>query len=236
MNKKLKGLIFDADGTLIDSMSYWMKLTPRYLESKGKKSTKELEMKIFSMSLEHGVEFLKSEFNLEESQDEIKNELLSIIFDFYNKEIPLKPGVFEFLSKMKKLGIPMAVATSGNENLLNAAFSRLGCSDFFRKIVTCGQLNTDKSKPDIYLHLTDFFNAKPEEIVVFEDALLPIQTVKNAGFNVVAVHDESSSKNQSEIQKTADIFIQDFNSPELTQFFTNFLTDFIEKSIVEERK
>ncbi|MCR5724886.1 MAG: HAD family phosphatase [Treponema sp.] len=220
----IKGLIFDADGTLLDSMRFWMELTPRFLEKKGKTASVELETKMFAMSLEQGVAFLKSEFGLLEPEEEIKQELLSTIRGFYEKDIPLKAGAAAFLSDMKSRGLPMAVATSGNKALLEAAFTRLGVQDAFSCIVTCGELDTDKTAPAVYLTAAQRLHAKAEEIVVFEDALVPVRTAKQAGFAVVAVQDESSSADSAEIQALADLFIADFSDDKLRPFISRRLS------------
>ncbi|MCR4789475.1 MAG: HAD family phosphatase [Treponemataceae bacterium] len=211
----IKGLIFDADGTLIDSMKYWMQLTPSFLSQKGKKSNKELERKIFSMSLEEGCILLKKEFSFEESSDQIKKEILAIIDEFYRKVVPLKNGVKEFLEEMKKRNLPMIIATAGNEELIKASLERLNCLNYFERIITCGKLSTDKSSPEIFNHAAQILKLKPEEILVFEDALIPVRTAKNANFKVIAIKDEFSLEDKEEIQKTADLYVQDFTSKEI---------------------
>ena len=211
----IKGLIFDADGTLIDSMGYWMSLPSKFLERKGKKSCTsldELEKRIFSMTLEQGAELLKKEAGLCDSAEEIKAELVSMIEEYYKKDIPLKAGAKDFLETMHAKNIPMAVATSGSGELVEAALERLGCLHYFTRILSCGQLGTDKSRPDIYEALALGFNAAPEEIVVFEDTLVPVQTAAKAGFRVIAISDEASRKDEAEIRKYAHLFAEDFNS------------------------
>ncbi|MCR5764099.1 MAG: HAD family phosphatase [Treponema sp.] len=214
----LKGLIFDADGTLIDSMHYWMEVTPCYLSERGKKSSKELERRLFSMSIEQGARVLHDECGITESAEEIKNGILEVIKGFYKNDIQLKKGAYQFLSKMNDRNVPMCIATAGNEVLLESALVRLDCMRFFKEIYTCGKLGTDKSKPDIFFKAAHAFNASPGETVVFEDALVPVATAKKAGFNVIAVQDSFSLNDELEIRKNSDVYVKDFYDFQIESF------------------
>ncbi len=213
-----KAVIFDADGCLLDSMKYWMSLPSIYLEKFGKQTTLDFEKRIFSMSLQEGVESLKEEYGLKDSLDEIKNDLLSLIENSYKKEIPLKNGAELFLSKLNKKKIPLSVATAGNKELLVCALERLNILHFFREIYSCDQLGTDKTKPDIYLKAASDLQSGVEETLVFEDSLCPLQTAKNAGFKVVAVEDKSNSDEKNEIKKLCNLYISDFTDKKLWPF------------------
>ena len=214
----LKGIIFDADGTLLNSMKIWMELPSKFLKIYGKKTSKKIEQKIFSMTLEQGCSFLKTVYKLPQSQEEIQNELFSILEKSYKNEISLKKGVYNFLLFLKQNNIPMAIATSGNKSLLEYALLQNNYQHFFCKILTCDELNTDKANPKIFTYLARYFNAKPDEILIFEDSFLPIKTAKNAGFNVVAIKDRYSYKDKSEIKNISDLYLCNFSSKKLRNF------------------
>ena len=80
---KIKGAIFDADGTLLDSMKIWEDVGIRYLAGLGIKAPPELSNILYPMSLEESSKYLKEEYNLDKSIHEIKEGVLNIVSDFY---------------------------------------------------------------------------------------------------------------------------------------------------------
>ena len=121
-NKKL--LIFDMDGTLLDSMKLWKYLGRIYLQSKGKLAQDNLEEVIDIMTLNESASYLKSTYNLNESLDIIENQILDMIEDKYLNEIPLKEGVKEYLIQLKKMGYKMCILTTSQKNQALAALKR----------------------------------------------------------------------------------------------------------------
>ena len=94
----LKGAIFDADGTLLDSMHIWRELGARYLQSLNITPEKDLSRKLYPMSLEQSCHYLKSHYGLKDSEGEIQSGILGIIEGFYRDEVILKDGVKGFLA------------------------------------------------------------------------------------------------------------------------------------------
>lgn len=206
----VRGIIFDVDGTLFDSMHIWSQLGKRYLASVGIEAKPELAKILFSMSLDESSEYLKKEYNLPDSIEKIREDTIKILSDFYRYEATLKPGAIDFIKRMKSRNIPMAIATSGERRILAPALERLGITDCFLTVLTCSELKTNKRVPTIYLRAAKLLGTMPEETAVFEDVLHAILTVKSAGFITCAVEDESSIQDRDEIRKTADFYLQDF--------------------------
>lgn len=206
----IRGVIFDADGTLLDSMEIWVEVTPNYLAKRGHTLTTEMEKKLYSMSLEEGTQYIHDLFSLTESPEEIKKDILDTIADFYTNTVQLKPGVYEYIQKLAKENIPMCVASAGNKELMEAAFTRLGILKNFKTILTCTELNVNKSVPDIFNKAAEILGTKTEETVVFEDSLVAIKTAKTAGFIVAGVSDIFNQDDIPEIKKHCDFFVSNF--------------------------
>ena len=206
----LKGAIFDADGTLLDSMHIWHELGARYLESLNITPEEGLSRKLYPMSLEQACKYLKTRYNLRDSEGDIQSGILGIIEGFYRDEVTLKDGVREFLSAMNDKGIQMVIATSGSRELLSYALERNGIAEYFEEIFTCSELNTTKHEPDIFMACAEFMSLSPENVGVFEDALFAVETAKRAGFITFGVKDESNIHQWEMIQSTADYTIESF--------------------------
>ena len=93
----IKGVIFDADGTLLDSMHIWKDLGIRYLLSLGIIPKDDLYEVLFPMTLEESSVYLKNKYNINKSANEIKKDILKIIYDFYYYEVDLKKGALSYL-------------------------------------------------------------------------------------------------------------------------------------------
>ncbi len=202
--------IFDADGTILDSMGIWAELGERYLNTLGIAAKRGLSDILSSMSLEEGCAYLKEKYALKNSIEELQKGLIDILSDFYIYEVREKPGITDFLSNLKAHGIPMVIATAGNTGLLSSALKRLNIYGYFDRIFTCGELNTTKKEPHIYQVAATFLNTDPDETLVFEDVLFAIKTAKEAGFYTVGVEDHSSEQDRTQIIKTADYYLTDF--------------------------
>ena len=211
----IKGAIFDADGTLLDSMHIWDEVGERFLRSKGKMPEADLYKILFPMTLEESSVYLKMHYALDESPKEIKEGVLSVIDGFYRREVGLKAGVKDYLAYLHQNGIRMSVATTSDKGQIEAAFIRLGIRKYFREIFTCSELQTNKREPTVYLKAAEALDVNPSETVVFEDVIYAVKTAKKAGFFTVAVEDASSLDSREEIKEAADLYIRDFTDSSL---------------------
>ena len=206
----MKAAIFDADGTLLDSMPIWQELGDRYLAQRGVTPEPGLGNILYPMSLEEGCAYLKEHYHLSETQQEIGESIEEILTAFYRSEVQLKPGAGDYLQKLHDRGIPMLVATSSRREPLQWVFQRLGIGGFFREILTCQDLHTTKRDPDIYLEGAGRLGVKPEDTAVFEDVLYGIQAAKRAGFETYAIEDDTNVQDREALHREADHYIRNF--------------------------
>ena len=206
----IKAAIFDADGTLLESMHIWKELGTRYLESLNIEPEENLSSVLYPMSLEQSCRYLREHYRLKEAEGEILTGILGIIEGFYRDEVNLKDGVKDFLSAMREKNIPMVIATSCDRGLLVSALKRNKIDGFFAEIFTCSELNTTKREPEIFMACSEFLGLEPENIGVFEDALFAVETAKRAGFITFGVEDESNINDRWRIKAISDYYIESF--------------------------
>lgn len=206
----IKGVIFDVDGVLLNSMPIWENLGELYLRSLGVEAEKDLGEILFTMSLEEGADYLISQYGLDKTPEEIVEGLNREVRDFYAERVPLKEGVREFLYEFNGKKIPMVIATSGDRKNTEAALRRLKVLNYFQGIFTCSEIGSGKNQPDIYLAAALQLDTEPAETWVFEDAYHAIRTAKSVGFKTAAVYDKANDKDLAQIWNTADIYLPEF--------------------------
>ena len=209
----LKGAIFDADGTLLDSMSIWQDLGQRYLAIHGIIAEQGLSDILYAMSIEESSHYLKETYGLSDSVKHISEDILELIRSFYMDEVTLKEGVIDYLRYLHERKIPMIIATSNDKSLLHSAFVRLRIDRYFQDILTCSEEKTSKREPMIYLRAAQKIGTPTVETAIFEDVLYGIQGAKKAGFITVAVADDSNRLEREQLSHTADYLIWDFTDP-----------------------
>lgn len=209
--KNKKAVIFDMDGTLIDSMWVWHVIDEEFLGSRGFEIPEGLQHDIEGMSFYETACYFKEHFSLDEDIYDIMDTWNRMAFSKYEKEVSLKKGVLKFLDYLKANDIKMGIATSNSSELALVCLKSLGIDEYFDVVATAGEVKNGKPQPDIYLHAADILNVRPEECLVFEDVPMGILSGKNAGMTVAAVDDDFSAHLNDKKKELADYFINDFD-------------------------
>lgn len=208
---RIRGAIFDVDGTLLDSMFIWDTIGETYLRSIGYQPKENLNETFKNMSLHQAARYYQTEYGVTQSIDEIMDGVNAMLERYYRFEVPLKPGAAELLERLRQDGVTLCIATATDRHLVEAALDRCGVLSCFGEIFTCNEVGHGKDEPDIFEAALRFLGTRREETLVVDDALYAVRTAKEAGFPVAAVYD-SHEKAQDQIRMLADVYLE-----ELTQ-------------------
>ena len=206
----LKGVIFDFDGTLFDSMFIWDTTGESYLRSLGKEPASDLQRVLKPMSLLQSANYLQAHYQLSLSVEEICAGINQMVEDFYFHTVQPKPGVIELLEELHRRNIKMCIATATDRYQVEAALARCGMKQFFSGIFTCTEVGSGKDEPQLYHAAMAHLHTDQSNTLIVEDAYHAIQTAKQAGFSVVGVYDPYES-NQSEVKSLSDIYLPDYS-------------------------
>ena len=215
MFNDIEAVIFDLDGTLIDSMWVWEKVDEEYFARFNIEQPKEFNSEIEGRSFRETAEYFKSRFKIPRSIEEIEDDWNRMAWDKYEHEVPLKKGVMRFLEFLKKNKIIMGIATSNSRELVELVTKANGISDFFDYICTATEVQKGKPEPDIYLKVAKGLNKNPKKCLVFEDVVNGIIAGKRANMKVCAVYDESSKESTTKKIKYADYYVENFSDIDL---------------------
>ena len=204
---RITGAVFDLDGTLLDSNSYWDRAPDEYLKTLGKRAAPDLARRIFTMTLPEAADCMTREYGLTQTAEEIGEGVNAAMERFYRTEIPLKEGVREALDWLGEAGVPVAIASVTDRPLVECAMRRFGLLDRFSAIVTIADVGAGKNEPDVYLEAARRLGSMPGETLVVEDALHALETAKRAGFITVGVYDDTSRDKQEAIRNISDYYL-----------------------------
>jgi len=207
---KLKGAIFDLDGTLLDSMPFWESIGKEYLKQKGFNPPENLNEILAAMNLAQSARYFKEVYSIPDSEEEIIREIIGLIESGYRYTLPLKASVIPFLDKLYQNKVRMCVATATDYDLAKAALERLGVMKYFNFILSCSQSGVGKDEPEFFFKVLELLKTPQHETMVFEDALHAIKSAKAAGLMVTAIYDKSAHRYQEEIKAIADIYLYSF--------------------------
>ena len=213
MLEKIKAVIFDLDGTLVDSMWLWKTIDMEYLSEKGVAVPEDLDTfkeELEGMGFTETAMFFKERFQIEDSLEEIKDTWLRMSRDKYCNEVSLKPGALEFLKELKQRGISVGISSSNSRELITEVLRAHKIENYFDCITTCCEVPKSKPAPDVYLKTAKGLHAEPQKCLVFEDVPLGILAGKNAGMKVCAIEDAYSKKQEKQKRELADWYVLDY--------------------------
>ena len=211
MLENIKAVIFDLDGTLVDSMWMWREIDIEYLGRFGIPLPETLQKEISGMSFSETAVYFKESFGIPDSLEKMKQDWNDMAFYKYTHEVPLKPGVLDFLKRLKSQGIRTGIATSNSKELVKTAVESLHIAEYLDEIHTSCEVAKGKPAPDIYLLVAECLGVAPKHCLVFEDIPEGILSGKRAGMKVCAVEDEFSLGMTEEKKKLSDYYITHYD-------------------------
>lgn len=205
-----KAAIFDLDGTLVDSMGVWEEVDRVFLERRGFTMDPSYSQALKTMRFEEAAYYTIERYALKESPEAIMAEWDEMARSAYETEVKCKSGVKRYLQQLKAKGIKLAVASVSALPTVMAALKGNGIEHLFEVVVDVAQVAHGKDEPDLYYLAAERLQLPPEECMVFEDALLGVQTAKKAGFKTCGVWDAASKADEVIMRDVADGYITDF--------------------------
>ena len=184
----LRSVIFDMDGTLLDSMQMWHELDLRFLRENGIEPPADISEIVKKMTVDRSSAYFVERFSLPMTPEDVKRRVEEIAAEEYRLHLQLKPGAADYLKTMADMGIPCALATVNYPSLVEAALRRLGVWDCFRVILTPEDDAAGKHTPTLYLRAAAALGTSPAE------------TAAAAGFYTVGFYDDAGAADWDAMQ------------------------------------
>ena len=205
-----RAVVFDLDGTLIDSMGMWHEIDIEYLGRYGYQVPEGLQRVIEGMSFVETAQYFKAHFQIPQTVEEMRGEWNEMARSYYASRVRLKPGAMELLLRLRELDWKIGIATSNSRELVHAFLDANQLGGYFDAVVTGTEVINGKPAPDIYLRAAQLMGVPPEECLVFEDVPMGIRAGKAAGMTTAAIYDSASDEVWAEKQALADFSVMSF--------------------------
>ena len=225
-NKKL--IIFDMDGTLIDSIGIWndidcdllRRLTGQDHDPVLVQKRRDETLRKFRQDPDpyhRYSEFLVQEHQLSLSGEEVVKLRYEIAGHHLRHSIDYKPGVPEILKELKARGYDMVIGSitkkmnmtiyrTENTNMM----SKAPIDEYFKAYYTIEDVKETKPNPEIHLKIMKDFGLQPEDCLIFEDSLTGVEAAHNAGIDVVAMYDKHADNDRAKINLLSKYQFKDF--------------------------
>ena len=213
----LQGVIYDLDGTLLDSTGMWRQVDGRLMAHYGKEVPPDLSETVQRMSIEEFSQFFVEEFDLPVTPEQIAQQVADMVAEEYREKLQLKPHVPEILDWLDQQNIPYGVATATYGELAEAALRRLHIWERLRFLLTEQDAGAPKTQPRIFQLAAQELHLGRRQIAVVEDSLHALEGAKNGGFFTIGIADPENAPVWKEICATATVHIHDIL--EMKQFF-----------------
>jgi len=190
----IQAIIFDLDGTIIDSGWAWKRAMHDMITARGIQMEQEefdqLDNKLCGVGLGNACTIIKTTLNLSESVHDLVEEKKGRACKLYQTGLTFIKGFETFHKKVSACGLKTGIATSSDDSTLGHARRQLNLEHFFGKHIYGISCVNFQYKPDpaIYLHAAQQLGVAPEHCVAIEDSPKGVSSAKNAGMFCLGIN------------------------------------------------
>jgi len=208
--------IFDFDGTLADTAHLWYEVDVAWLSARGLPYDPSFPREISALGFEDGARYAIERFGLDEKVQDICDEWNRMGRERYQTRVTLRPGARAYLDALRERGIPVALATTNDPDVLASMRANVDVYALFDAVVCGNEVAGSKREPDIYLEAARRLGAEPAGCVVFEDLAEGLAAARAAGMLTCGVLARDHAQDADEVRAAADLLLDSWEDIDLS--------------------
>jgi len=186
----IEAVVFDLDGVILQTEEVWDEERERFVRERGGRYDEQAQRDMMGMSSLEWSRYLHERLGVPDPPEEINAEVVRRMIARYRERLPLVPGAREAVRRLAARW-PLALASSSNRPIIEAALELGGLARFFRATVSSEEVTRGKPAPDVYLEAAQRLGVEPARCAAIEDSASGIRSAKAAGMRVVAIPNPS---------------------------------------------
>ena len=206
----IEAVIFDIDGTLVDSMGVWVEVDRIYLGRYGIEMPPDLQKILSGISIKETADYFREVFGINDTTEKMLSDWNELAYEQYHDHVKAKPYSLRWVEDLGRMGIKMAVGTSNTRRLACTAMEVQGFRPYFEFMITGEDVIKGKPDPFIYQECARRLGVDPKKCLVFEDVTAGIIAGRDAGMKTCAVRDDFSLFEDFDKRQLADYYIESF--------------------------
>lgn len=200
-------IIFDLDGTLIDSNTLWQEVDHEFLSRRGLTITPEyvalVTRSIFPIAAQITIDY----YGVTDTPEEIMAEWEALADHHYRELVPLKSGASALLEHLKSRQLPLALFTASRPSLCYACLEHYHLTEYFDRIIFAEEIGLEKHDPACFQKLSEMLAIPPEQCTLIDDSPENCATARASGMNTIGVYDAFRKNQQDELRRIANRYV-----------------------------
>jgi HAD superfamily hydrolase (TIGR01509 family) len=202
----IEAVVFDLDGVILRTEELWDEVREKLARERGGRYDERAQRAMMGMSSREWSRFMHEELGVPDPPEEISAEVVRRMIARYRERLPLIPGAREAVERLASRW-PLAVASSSNRELIDAALELSGLAPFFRVTVSSEEVARGKPAPDVYLEAARQLEVEAARCAAVEDSQNGIRSARAAGMRVIAIPNPTFPPDEETLQQ-ADVVLR----------------------------
>ncbi|MEF9875441.1 MAG: HAD family phosphatase [Gordonibacter sp.] len=204
------GIIFDCDGTLLDSMGAWLEVEDELARRAGIQLTRAESDLLTTLTIPEAGDFFHERCGLGSCGSDAVLMMDELMLDYYRTRAIERPGALAFVRGLAERGVRMSVASSSPQPYLQAGLALTGFAPYLDHIVSVDDVGRSKREPAVYDYTRDLMGTPLETTWGFEDSAYALRTLRGARYRTVGIYDNDLSGTFEELAALSDHAIKSF--------------------------